>query len=202
MNNVTKNITLGEDGVYRWVYEMNLYRNPTILFLTWKIFGYICFGFWLLVMFFTYDDDFWWDGFLRSAELVLIISALFMVLCLLGYLVYALIVGGKYCAMFEMDENGVNHIQMPSQIKKAELIGLLTTLAGLAAGRPGVVGTGLLTAARTRMYSSFGAVKSVEAFPGRNLIKVNELLFKNQVYAEKEDYDFVLGFIRAHTNCR
>ena len=202
MHNVTKNITLGDDGVYRWVYEMNLYRNPTILFLTWKIFAYTCLGFWLLVMFFTYDDDFWWDGFLRSAELVLIITVIFMVLGLIGYLVYALIVGGKYCAMFEMDENGVNHIQMPPQVKKAELIGLLTTLVGIAAGRPGVVGTGLLAAARTSMYSSFGAVKSVEPFPGRNLIKVNELLFKNQVYVEKEDFDFVLGFIRAHTNCR
>ena len=202
MHNVTKNITLGDDGVYRWVYEMNLYRNPTILFLTWKIFAYTCLGFWLLVMFFTYDDDFWWDGFLRSAELVLIITAVFMVLALVGYLVYALIVGGKYCAMFEMDENGVNHIQMPPQVKKAELIGALTTLVGIAAGRPGVIGTGLLAAARTNMYSSFGAVKSVEAFPGRNLIKVNEMLFKNQVYAEKEDFDFVLGFIRAHTDCK
>ena len=202
MNNVTKNIALGEDGVYRWVYEMNLYRNPTILFLTWKIFGYACFVFWLLVMFFTYDDDFWWDGFRQTAELYLIITAILMVLCLIGYLVYSLIVGGKYCAMFEMDENGVNHIQMPPQVKKAELIGLLTTLVGIAAGKPGVVGTGLLASARTSMYSSFKAVKSVEAFPGRNLIKVNEPIFKNQVYAEKEDFDFVLGFIRAHTNCQ
>ena len=199
---MTKNIALGEDGVYRWVYEMNLYTNPTILFLTWKIFGFACLGLWLLIMVFTYDDDFFWDGFLQSVEFFVIFLALFAALSLVGYLVYALIVGGKYCVMFEMDENGVNHIQMPPQVKKAELIGLLTTLVGIAAGKPGVVGTGLLASARTSMYSSFPAVKSVEPFPRRNLIKVNEMLFKNQVYAVDEDFDFVLGFIRSHTNCR
>jgi hypothetical protein len=67
------------------------------------------------------------------------------------------------------------------------------------AGRPGVVGTGMLAGTRTRMYTSFADVRSVESCPGRNLIKVNELLNKNQVYAEDEDFDFVLNFIRAHT---
>ena len=33
MDNVTENIDLGEDGVYRWVYALNLYTNPTIIFL-------------------------------------------------------------------------------------------------------------------------------------------------------------------------
>ena len=50
MTNITKNIVRGEDGVYRWVYELNLYTNPIILFLIWKIFGYICLGMWLLML--------------------------------------------------------------------------------------------------------------------------------------------------------
>jgi len=32
----------------------------------------------------------------------------------------------------------------------------------------------------------------------RNLIKVSEPFSKNQVYCRKEDFDFVLGFIRDH----
>ena len=202
MSNVTKNITLGEDGVYRWVYELNLYTNPTIIFLIWKIFGYICLGMWLLMLLLAAAEGDFREEFFDITQNCLLFALGFMMLCLVGYLVYAMIMGGKYCVLFEMNEHGVNHIQMKPQVKKAEAIGLLTVLVGLAAGRPGVVGTGLLAGARTSMYSSFDAVKSVEAFPGRNLIKVNELLFKNQVYAEKEDFDFVLGFIRAHTNCR
>ena len=37
-------ISLGQDGKYRWVYEMNLYTNPTILILLVKIFFWIFFG--------------------------------------------------------------------------------------------------------------------------------------------------------------
>ena len=45
------------------------------------------------------------------------------------------------------------------------------------------------------MYSEFGKVRSVKACRRRNLIKVNEVLNHNQVYAEKEDFDFVLNYI-------
>ena len=203
MSNVTKNITRGEDGVYRWVYELNLYTNPTILVLIWKIFGVICLGMWILMVLMDIgDSDFWWAGFFDVTRACLLFTLGFLLLCLVGYLVYAMMMGGKYCVLFEMDEKGVNHIQMAPQVKKAEAIGLLTMLIGAAAGKPGVVGTGLLAGARTSMYSSFDAVKSVEPFPRRNLIKVNEFLSKNQVYAEDEDFAFVLDFIRSHTNCR
>ena len=203
MSNVTKNITRGEDGAYRWVYELNLYTNPTILFLIWKIFGVICLGMWILMVLMDIgDSDFWWAGFFDVTRACLLFTLGFLLLCLVGYLVYAMIMGGKYCVLFEMDEKGVNHIQMAPQVKKAEAIGLLTMLIGAAAGKPGVVGTGLLAGARTSLYSSFDTVKSVEPFPRRNLIKVNEFLSKNQVYAEDEDFAFVLDFIRSHTNCR
>ena len=36
---VTKNIVLCPDGVYRWSYEMNMLRNPTIMFSVWKAIG-------------------------------------------------------------------------------------------------------------------------------------------------------------------
>ncbi len=201
MDYVSKNITLGEDGVYRWVFELNLYKNPTILFLIWKIFGCICFGIWLFILLLAAFKGHFTRDFLDITLGFFLFTLGFMVLCLVGYLFYAMMVGGKYCVLFEMDERGVNHIQMEPQVKKAELIGMLTMILGAAAGKPGVVGTGLLAKTRTSMYSSFDTVESVEAFPRRNLIKVNELLSKNQVYAADEDFDFVLGFIRAHTKC-
>ena len=200
MNHVTKNITFDADGVYRWAYELNLYKNPTIIFLIWKIFGFILLGMWLfMVLLEVIDDTLTLETLLDISEVMLLFALGFGVLCLVGYLVYALMMGGKYCVLFEMDERGVNHIQMAPQVKKVEAISILTMLVGAMAGRPGVVGTGILAAARTSMYTAFADVRSVEPLPGRDLIKVNELLNKNQVYAEKEDYDFVLNFILAHT---
>ena len=52
-----------------------------------------------------------------------------------------------------------------------------------------------MNGARTEMYSEFGKVRSVKACRRRNLIKVNGLLNHNQVYTEKEDFDFVLNYI-------
>lgn len=200
MNHVTKNITFDADGFYRWAYELNLYKNPTIIFLIWKIFGFILLGLWLFMVLLEFiDDSLSLETLLDISEVMLLFGLGFGVLCLVGYLVYALMMGGKYCVLFEMDERGVNHIQMAPQVKKVEAISILTMLVGAMAGRPGVVGTGILAAARTSMYTAFADVRSVEPIPGRDLIKVNELLNKNQVYAEKEDYDFVLNFILAHT---
>lgn len=200
MNRVTKNITFDSDGVYRWAYELNLYKNPTIIFLIWKIFGFILLGMWLFMVLLEFiDDSLSLETLVDISTSMLLFALGFGLLCLVGYLVYALMMGGKYCVLFEMDERGVNHIQMAPQVKKVEAISILTMLVGAMAGRPGVVGTGMLAGARTSMYTSFADVRSVEPFPGRDLIKVNELLNKNQVYAEKEDYDFVLNFILAHT---
>lgn len=47
-------------------------------------------------------------------------------------------------------------------------------------------------------YAAFSKVRRVKAYPRRYLTKVNQLLFKNQIYADPADYDFVLSFIQAH----
>ena len=41
-------------------------------------------------------------------------------------------------------------------------------------------------------------VRKVKGVKRRNLIKVNEPFFFNQVYAEDEDFDFVFNYIRSH----
>lgn len=48
--NYTDTVQLCQDGKYRWVFEMSLYKNPTILFLLLKIFAWIGFGIWLFTI--------------------------------------------------------------------------------------------------------------------------------------------------------
>ena len=189
-------IVRGSDGVYRWSYDVDLYKNPTILILLMKIFGFILFGIWLFVtMLSIFENGFLTADIVDSTGVFIVFSLGFSLFVALGYFVYAVMMGGKYCVLFEMDEKGVNHVQMPRQVKKAELIGALATLAGAAAGNYTAMGAGILAASRKSMYSDFSKVKSVEVYPGRDLLKVNELLGKNQVYAAKEDFDFVRDYI-------
>ncbi len=200
MNDKTQNarMTLCADGKYRWTYEMSLIGNPTVFLLIWKIFFFIVLGlFVFMVLIGSGDSGFWWDGFLETAKTSGYILIGMTVLSALGYLVYAAIMGGKYVVEFEMDEKGVNHKQIASQAEKVKKLGGATAIAGAASGRIGAAGAGI-NAQRTEMYSEFAKVRKVRAYPRRGLIKVNELLGHNQVYAAKEDFEFVKDYIVSH----
>ncbi len=200
---ITENIYLCEDGKYRWVYEMPILKNPTIFILVWKIFFFILLGIFAVTLIFdAIEGNLDGELLLNTLKFMGIFLAGMTVLVALGVLVYAAIMGGKYVVMFEMDNDGINHKQLPKQVKKAEMIGFITALAGLATGNVTTVGVGLTSASRSEMYSEFERVRSVKACPRRHLIKVNERLFKNQVYAEPADYDFVLNYIRERVHTK
>ena len=194
---VTKNIRLCPDGVYRWTYEYNMLRNPTILFTVWKVLG-VSFA---AVFLFTLVIDLvqgvitgiadLWD----SSKVFVILAGIFFVLSILSYLILAAVFGWKYQVLFEMTEDGVKHIQMPKQVKKAEVIAFLTALTGAAAHQPGVTGAGLLASAKSTSVSEFRSVETVKVRRKRNTIHVNQLFDKNQVYAEDADFEFVEKFI-------
>lgn len=130
-------------------------------------------------------------------ELGLILIGIMLVLGIIGYFVVAYMYNGKYCVVFEMDDNGIMHAQQDKQVKKAKLIGIITAMSGAARGNIGAVGTGILAASRTKMYTDFKYVKSIDVDTNSNLIKLNATLDRNQVYVENEDFDFVLKYIAA-----
>ncbi len=194
-------VQLYPDGKYRWVYEVNLLTNYSILFDVWKVLG-ISMG--ILVILFAiiaiFDGDWNVDSFIGMATSLGIVVLIMLVLGLIGYFVYAAISGWKYAVLFIMDEKEVTHQQMPNTVKKGQLIGALAILAGLASGRPGVVGTGVLSMSRTTMTSTLANVERLIPCRRMNLIKVNQRLAKNRVYVNAEDFDFVYNFLL--TNCK
>ena len=194
---VTENIYLCPDGKYRWTYELNMIKNPIILFTIWKIFGIlilIMLSLSFLIELFNGDIKVWFTDFLLSPG-ILIVPGIMLVLSVVSYIIVAGMYGWKYMVLFEMDENGVVHNQMPKQFKKAEALSWLTVMAGAVAGNITTMGSGLLASSKSRSVSSFEHVKKVIRRKWFNTIKVNELLEKNQVYASKEDYEFVWDHI-------
>jgi hypothetical protein len=106
--------------------------------------------------------------------------------------------GWKYVVLFTMDEKKIVHQQMPRQVKKAQILGALTTFVGAAAGKPSVVGTGYLAASRSTTTSELVNVARLKPCRKMNLIKVNQLLNKNRIFVPDEDFDFVYNFLRQH----
>ena len=167
-----RQVTLCADGKYRWISELDMFRNP--LFEGGGI-----------------------NALKSGVQIVLIISAIFFFLTLAGYLVVAATYGGKYVVAFEMDDKGILHRQLQKQVKKGQVVGWISALAALAAGKPTAAGSGLLSATKTSSYSTFSAVRRVKAYPRRHLIKVNEPFCKNQIYVD-DDFEFVYTYICSH----
>ena len=190
-----KEIRLCSDGKYRWVYEMNMLKNPTIFFTVLKVMMISVGIVWLFGMVIGLGDMSL-DYFLFWTKLTGIMIGIFFVLTIIGILITAAVLG-KYVVLFEMDENEVTHIQMPRQVKKAEVIGLITALVGAMAKSPTTMGAGVLATAKTKSTSEFVNVRRVKARRRFNLIKVNQLFDKNQVYVADEDFDFVYNFIKS-----
>lgn len=195
-------VRLCEDGKYRWIYEMNMLTNPTIFLTVFKIFFYIILAGWLIFGTFLYliHGDF--KGFLDFSEGALIAIAGMAVLTFLGVLLLSALYGGKYVVLFEMDEQEIKHIQLPRQVKKAQALSLLTALVGIAAKRPTTVGAGLLASGKTTSTSEYKKVRRVVARRTLHLIKVNQLLEKNQFYVPDEDFDFVYEYIKSRCPMR
>lgn len=196
-----KTITFDENGTYRWIYELNLHKNPAVFFTIMKILLGVNCGIFLFLILIETDSKHFMRNAILLGETAVVVSLVLIALGALGYFIYTAIFGKKYCVLFEMDENGITHRQLPPQIKKAEAIAALSMLLGAAAGKPGLAGTGILAATHTELRSTFAKVTSIEPDKRLNLIKVNEPLCYNQVYADGEDFDFVLDYIKTRVKC-
>lgn len=192
-----KKVRLCADGKYRWRYDMHMVKNPTIFLTVFQIFFWIIAGAWAVFGFFLYVIHGDWKGLLGMGKAMLLVLAIFAVLTMLGVLLLAAAYGWRYRVLFEMDEKGVKHIQLPADAAKAKKLGLLTAFFGLAAKKPSVAGAGLLSAGKSISSSEFKKVRRVTARRRLHLIKVNQLLERNQVYASAEDFDFVYHYIKS-----
>ena len=194
---VTENVYLCADGKYRWSYEYKMMKNPTIFLTVLKVLGMSAAIVAILVLAFSLPDwiRYGMVGSSTDGKILLIVIAVFLGITVLSYIILAAMYGWKYMVLFEMDESEVKHIQMPKQVKKAQTIGLLTALVGLAANNMTTTGVGLLSTAKSTSTSEWDKVKKVKARKRLQTIYVNSLLDHNQVYAEPADFDFVRDYI-------
>ena len=189
-----------QDGTdsYRWMYEFSLWKNPAILITTYKVLllGLSAPG--LLMFFLTLSED----GIAPAFKIFLTImgggAVLMTVLLAMAYPLLGLIYGGKYYVLFKMDNNGINHIQLDKQFKKAQALGFLTTLLGAASGSLAAGGAGISAATRKSLYTGFEGVKSVKIHSRRDTIYLNETLTRNQIYVDNENFQFVKEYILNH----
>ena len=176
-------IFLCDDGKYRWVYEINLWKNNVIVGSLIKVMLFVIFIIIVPVLLITGTD---FISILMLIPAFLLGAAL---LTFIGYAINAMMNGGKYCAVFTMDEEKIIHAQSKKQVDKGRIMAILSTVAFNDAA------TGLSLLASEKFVTSYKDVKNIKSEPAKNLIRVNESLIKNQIYVYPHQFNFVYDYI-------
>ena len=193
---INNRVKLYPDGKYRWIYEVPMLKNPSIIIDVFKVVGISLGIVWLfMVLLSVYDGDFSLESLLDISMVFMGLMLVFAVIVFLAYVILAWHYGWKYVVLFTMDKSEIVHQQMPYQVKKAQVLGALAAMIGGAAGNLGMVGTGVLAASRTTSISTLVRVNRLIPVRRMNLIKVNQKLHKNRIYVPDEDFDFVYDFL-------
>ncbi len=183
------------EGVYRWVYERPMAKSFFLLFEVWRV---LCLSAGIVVvimMVINLLSGNGLNGVTGALTTGIIVLAILMVLSLPAYWIVTKANNGKYTVLFEMGEEGIDHTQIKTD--KARALEALTMLAGAKTGNRTVTGAGVLSAAGTSLYSRFSNVRKIQADSSKCLIRLYGRLIRNQVYTDREHYDFVLNYITA-----
>ena len=191
-----ENVTLCDDGKYRWLYQFDMLKNPVILFTTWRVLGMSFFIVWAFTLTMSLiEDGFKLDAFIGITRGFLLLGLFMCALGVVAYLIIAGQYGWRYMVVFEMDDEGITHRQMKSQFDKAKALMWLTAAVGGASGSLSTAAIGINAATRDSLSTDFDKVKKVKVSKWRNTIYVNAPFSHNQVYVKPEDFDFVLQYI-------
>ena len=182
------------DGTYRWIYEMPMRKSFFLLFEVWRVLLIAGIAVMLITMIFS--DGTLLERLKDSAITLGIVLGILFVLSLPAYWIVTRANNGKYTVLFELDEKFLSHTQIKTE--KAKALELLTMLTGAATGNMTTTGIGLMNSAGGSLTSRLEKVRTVRGNRRKNLIKVNSLIKRNQVYVKDSDYDFVMDFLTEH----
>jgi len=187
-------VVIDGKGLMRWAYDMNMWKNPTILITVWKVLLLSAMAPALLMFFLSLENGLIEAGAIFF-QVMFVVVAVVTVLMLLAYPLVAIMNGGRYCVVFEMNGMGVNHIQLDKQFKKSQVLAMIGVLAGVMASSPQTTGAGLLAATKQNTYSTFSKVKTIVVHKSRHVIYLNQSLIRNQIYCEDQDFDMICDYI-------
>lgn len=189
-----KGITRDEQGNYRWTYRLNMLKTPVVRNMMIKIMFLCCLGvgvFFALIQLITGEDL---DEIVRGfCVIVFGIGGGLSVITFIVYYIVISIHGVIYTVDHIMNEKGIEHIQSPEENERSKKMKKLVFVLNLITMDPAMMG--MTMAAKEHLVSEYKDVKKVIAARRYGLIKVNNALQHNHIYAYPEQYEFVWNYI-------
>lgn len=187
-------VTQGEDGVYRWTYTLDMKHNLFVFRFVFKLLMLITLGVDVILLALGMDD------ISRMLPFVLIFTVAMAAIWGISYVLWGLCVHWEYRTRFEMDGEAIAAVPAPSEAKRSRILSALVAVAGLASKRP-LQAIGTSAAIGAGAYPSVRKLKKVRSLRQQrkdDAIILRQLISGIQVFVPREDYDFVLGFLREH----
>ena len=188
-----------QGDTYRWVYDVNLMRDLTIPVLIVKVVLLAALAPALLLFIVTALEGDIRTGAALFARVYGLTAGILLALMVIAYPLYILIKGGKYALLFEMDPQGIRHLELPKSAKRSEMTAWAGFAAGLMAANPTVAGANLLAMAKQEMYTQFSGVRKIIVHRRRGVIcLVSRDLTRNLIYPPPGFADFVIRSLTEH----
>ena len=182
------------EGRYRWVYEMDMKKNRSILWFILKIVLGILLFLYLFLLFLCWKSGFSWEEFFWLSRIILLCAAVAIAITYGCYWFVSWRFQETYVLLYEMDEEGIFYKQSESQEEKTKMIAYAAAVTGTLTGNYGLLGAGL-AAANSGTRFTFDKVRSVSSRPQDDLINANTALMHHMIYVNPADYAFVQKYI-------
>ena len=187
---------------YRWLVDVDLWRDTVLPGTLLKLIALAAAFPALVLLLIEALEGNAAVGLRAAAQVYGIVAAILLGLFAIGYPLFVLMKGGRYAALFEMDEHDVRHVEMPASADRTALLTWVGVLAGVAARDPTVMGASLLGGARREMTTRFADVRKVIVDERRHVIRlIARDMTRNLLFTPPADFarirDAVLERCRA-----
>ncbi len=180
-------------GKFLWISEVPMGKSFFLLFEVWKVLGISAAVVWLTMVVTGLLNGNGLGSYAMAFTAVGIGFGILLVLSIPAYYIVTKANNDVYTVLFEMDDSGIDHIQIKTE--KAKALDLLTVFLGSAAKNRTTTAAGILSATGGSLYSRFSKVKKIRAYPKKGLITLSGALFRNQVYVDEENFEYVYDYI-------
>ncbi|MBQ9437482.1 MAG: hypothetical protein IJU50_04050 [Lachnospiraceae bacterium] len=189
-----------EQGAYHWKYNLDMRKNPAPLFAILKILWGVSLGVTLFAAILSVTAGA--NGILFGIKLFFFmgfgLGAFFSLIAWVVWMVYSADYGHKYVWEYLMTEERIIVLQTPEEQEHSRAAAGIMFLLFMLDGDPSTAAAGAGALASQRVDSVWKDVRHIIADQRHDLIKVNNLLLHNAIYANPQQYDFVWRYITAH----
>ena len=147
---VFRSLFTDQSGKYRWVYELPMLKSFFLLFEVWKVLGLSAIAVASLMAGASLGQGGGLEGLLFSVEMGALVLGILMVLSIPAYYIVTKANNGKYTVLFEMDDSGIDHVQIKTT--KAKALDRLIAFTGSVAKNRTTTAAGLLSASGGSLY--------------------------------------------------